>query len=460
MVTDRLAGYIAGVANRDLPEAVSAKTGHHVLDTVAAMLSGSQLLPGRLALEYATKQGGAPEAAVVATGQLTTVTTAALTMGMLAHADETDDSHAPSLTHPGCAVVPAALAMADAMGSSGTHLLKAVALGYDVCTRVNLAIGTEVLKRTHRSTYSISGTFGAMAAAASLAGLSPAQVRYAISYAGQQASGLASWNRDTQHVEKSFVFAGMPSRNGAAAADFVRHGFTGVEDVFEGETTFLGAFSPDEGDLAELVAGLGERFEIMRTNIKRWPVGSPIQAAVDSLLEIMRTEGVSSGDVVSITARLPESGARTVDDRHMPDINLQYVLGVTLLDGGLTFTASQDYERMRDPEVLALKSRISLVGDPELNDTDPPRQAIVIVETRDGKRHTHRTYAVRGTKDNPMTEAEVARKATDLLEPLQGAGTAATLIERLLDLGSVADVRDLRPLLRLAPELVPGATFT
>jgi 2-methylcitrate dehydratase PrpD len=336
--------------------------------------------------------------------------------------------------------------MADKVGASGTRFLRAVALGYDICIRTNLTIGKEVLNATHRSTYSISGAFGAMAAAASLAGLDAKSVRYALSYTAQQASGLASWNRDEEHVEKAFVFAGMPVRAGVAAVDMVMAGFTGVPDVFAGETTFLGAFSPG-ADSTTWVDGLGERFELMRTNIKRWPVGSPIQAAVDSLLALMREHDLRPHDVASVVARLPESGARTVDDRHMPDINLQHILAVTLLDDGLVFRASQDYERMNDPRVLELKRRVRLVGDSLLNDTDPPRQAIVEVETTDGQKLSHRTYAVRGTKDNPMPAAEVATKASDLLVPLLGEARSTALIEAVWDLERTGNVQSLRPLL-------------
>jgi 2-methylcitrate dehydratase PrpD len=457
MVTKRLADYLAGALERPLPEAVRTKTTHHLLDTVAAMLSGTALKPGRLALAYAERQGGAHQAAVLGSGQLTTLTTAALVNGMLAHADETDDSHAPSLTHPGCAVVPAGLVMADHTEARGEALLRAVALGYDLCTRTNLAITPAQLKRTQRSTYSISGTFGAMAAAAALAGLSSAEMRFALSYAAQQASGLASWNRDAEHVEKAFVFAGMPARNGVAAVDMVRAGFTGVADVFEGETTFLGAFAPEVGSLETLVEGLGERYEIMNTNIKRWPVGSPIQAAVDSLMELMRAHDLRPERIASVTARLPVSGAQTVDDRHMPDINLQHLLAVTLLDGGLTFVASQDYARMHDEAVLALKARVRMIADPALNDTDPPRQAIVEVETTTGDRHAHRTYAVRGTKDNPMSEDEVVRKASDLLEPLLGTSASDELITALLNAHEIDDVRSLRPLLRVPKDPMVGS---
>lgn len=445
---DRLSGYIAQAARLELPPEVVAKAKHHVLDTFAAMLSGFELLPGRLASAYAQRQGGTAEAQVVGSGFLTNVTTAALVNGMLAHADETDDSHAPSLTHPGCAIVPAALVMADKVDASGEAFLKAVVLGYDVCTRTNLTIGVEVLDRTQRSTYSLSGAFGAMAAAASLAGLDAKAVRYALSYTAQQASGLASWRRDEEHVEKAFVFAGMPARNGVAAVDMVQAGFTGVPDVFAGPTHFLGAFSP-EADPQTWVDGLGERFEILRTNIKRWPVGSPIQAAVDSLLALMREHGFGVDDVARVVCRLPEAGAQTVDDRHMPDINLQHILAVTLLDGGLAFVASQDYGRMADPQVLAVKRRVELIADPMLNGTDPPRQGIVEVETVGGERWEHRTYAVRGTLDNPMSDAEVKAKAADLLVPLMGEGRSRALADAVWSLPDRSSMQALRPLLKL-----------
>src|SRR5262245_63593093 len=125
------------------------------------MVSGTELTPGRLALCYAAAQGGAPEASIVGTRQRASAVNAALANGMLAHADETDDSHAPSRTHPGCAVVPAALAIAERMHASGEAVLRAGVLGYDVCARVNLALGPDALAMAAHATHSIGGTFGA-----------------------------------------------------------------------------------------------------------------------------------------------------------------------------------------------------------------------------------------------------------------------------------------------------------
>ncbi|MGH8702498.1 MAG: MmgE/PrpD family protein [Burkholderiales bacterium] len=100
-LTRQLAAYIAGALKRPLPEEVVEKTKHHVLDTIAAMMSGSRLLPGRKAIAYVKALGGVKEACVIGSRLITTAQHAALANGMLGHADETDDSHAPSLCHPG-----------------------------------------------------------------------------------------------------------------------------------------------------------------------------------------------------------------------------------------------------------------------------------------------------------------------------------------------------------------------
>ena len=118
-VMQKVSAYIAAAPRKALPPKVAEKTKHHILDTLAAMVSGSRLLPGRKAISYAKTLGGKPEAVIAGSRIVTTAATAALANGMLGHADETDDSHAPSLCHPGCAIVPAALAMGEREHANG-----------------------------------------------------------------------------------------------------------------------------------------------------------------------------------------------------------------------------------------------------------------------------------------------------------------------------------------------------
>ena len=446
-VLQRLSAYIAGALRRPLPPLVLEKTQHHLLDTVAAMVSGARLAPGRKAIAFARSRGGVKEACVVASGHLTSAENAALANGMLAHADETDDSHAPSLTHPGCGIVPAALAMAEREGRNGRALLRAVALGYDIGCRLTQALDAYQFREDGHSTHSFGPMFGAAAAAGALAGLDPTRVRYLVSYTAQQASGISCWMRDEAHIEKAFDFGGMPARNGVAAALMVAHGFTGVEDALSGERSFFVAYGR-KPDPERLLAGLGETYEVMNTNIKRWSVGSPIQAPLDALAELMKQQPLKPEDVERMTVRVAHQGANTTDNRAMPDICMQHLCAVMLLDGTVSFKAAHDEQRMRDPRVLAVRKRIELVGDDELTRAMPSRQGIVELQLSRGRRLRHHTKAVRGTAENPMTRAEVEAKAYDLVAPVLGRERARRLCTAILNVQAMRDVRELRPLLK------------
>src|SRR3990172_3554854 len=280
-ITRRLARYMAEERERSLAPQVAREARHRILDTLAAMVSGAHLKPGEMALRYARSQGGVAEATIVTSDIKTSAVNAALVNGMFAHADETDDFDPMTKAHPGCAVVPAALAMAEREGRSGMELLSAVTLGYDVCCRFLLALGPDLVRATHRSAEGTSSTMGSVAAAASLARLDEKGMRYALSYAAQQVSGIWSWVRDTDHVEKAFDFAGMGARNGVTAAVMVQTGFTGVRDVLEGEHNVLEALSPSPKP-GEMVKDLGSHFFVTETAIKPYPLGYPIHSALDA----------------------------------------------------------------------------------------------------------------------------------------------------------------------------------
>ncbi len=443
----QLSRYVAGALRKPLPPEVAEKAKHHILDTLAAMVSGSRLLPGRKAISYVGALGGVKEACVAGSRLVTTAEHAALANGMLAHADETDDSHAPSLTHPGCGIVPAALAMAERERRDGKAMLRAVALGYDVGCRLTLSLNPYQFREDGHSTHSFGPMFGAAAAAGALAGVDERGARHVLSYTAQQASGVSCWMRDPEHIEKAFDFGGMPARNGVAAAAMVAHGFTGVEDVFAGERSFFVAYgrSPQPEVLAR---GLGETYEIMNANIKRWSVGSPIQAPLDSLLELIKQNNVKADDVEQLTVRVAHQGANTVDNRSMPDICMQHLCAVMLLDGGVSFKSSHDEKRMRDPKVLALRKKITLRGDDALTRAMPSREGIVELRLRDGRELRHHTRAVRGTAENPMTRAEVDAKSYDLVAPILGKSRARRLCDAVWALERLDDMCKLRPLLR------------
>src|SRR2546422_9668635 len=136
-----LSTYMSAAAGRALPAELIEQAKIHIIDTLAAMISGSELLPGLAALRYVRSRAATGPATIAGSRLTSEPLDAALVNGIMAHADETDDSHELSRSHPGCSVVPAALALGEESGIDGARLLRAVTLGYDVGTRVAMALG-------------------------------------------------------------------------------------------------------------------------------------------------------------------------------------------------------------------------------------------------------------------------------------------------------------------------------
>src|SRR5207249_12083040 len=178
--------------------------------------------------------------------------------------------------------------------------------------------------------------------------------------------------------------AGMGARNGITAALMAQAGFTGVPDVLDGEHNALQALSREPRP-EEMVAGLGSRFFVTETAIKVFSVGYPIQAPLDAFLTLLRAHKLSVENVERIVVKLPEDGARIVNNRSMPDVNCQHIIALALVEGAVSFEDSHSYERMADPKVRAARDRVQLVADAELMDPSAPRSGLVEVTLRDGR---------------------------------------------------------------------------
>jgi 2-methylcitrate dehydratase PrpD len=436
-ITSTLSTYMSQAQDRVLPPEVIEKAKHHIIDTFSAMISGSQLAPGRSAIRFARAYGGEKVATVAASTVVCGPIEAALANGVLAHADETDDSF-PGGWHPGCNVVPAALAAGEQFNISGMKFLRAAALGYDIGARVLNTLRPGIFN-THKSTHSIGGVFGAAAAAGCAAGLNGQQMRWLLDYTAQQSSGIAAWDRDTEHIEKGFVFGGMPARSGVTSALLVKSGWTGVDDILSGDDNFLLANAP-HADENVLIDKLGERYEITRTAIKKWTVGSPIQGPLDALEIILKKHPFEPNQVKEVVVRMAPGSV--VDNREMPDVCIQHMLAVMMIDKTATFRSAHDKARMQDPLVLRHRAKVQLKPG--------AGQPLVTVTLMDGTRLAEDVTAVLGTPDNPMTREQVVAKCRELLNPVLGATGTAKLIERTFDIENVKNIRELRPLLQHA----------
>jgi len=146
--------------------------------------------------------------------------------------------------------------------------------------------------------------------------------------------------------------------------------------------------------------------------------------------------------------RVATSEASLVNNRDMPDICMQHMIAVMLLDKTASFQAAHDKPRMQDPAILKQRAKVQLIPDAELERRLPARVAIVEVTLVDGSRLTETVKAVRGTAENPMPREEVIAKSRDLMTPVLGAERCSKLIQATLNLEKLGSVRDLRPLLQ------------
>jgi 2-methylcitrate dehydratase PrpD len=358
---------------------------------------------------------------------------AALVNGTMAHADETDDALAPGPWHPGSCVLPAALALGEQFRITGTQLIRAVTLGYDVGSRILAALQTGPAA-THRASYSLGGVFGAAAAGASAAGFNEEQMRFVLAYSAESSAGIEAFPRDPDHIEKGYMFSGLPAQNGTTAVLLVRAGWTGINDILSGPENFLEAVSSSpRRDL--LTAELGERYDVTRANIKHWTVGFPIQAPLDALAELLSRQSIDPEQVREIVLRYPPGSI--TDNSGASDINVQHALAIMLVDKTATFRALHDPARMHDPAIVRLRDSVRLV---DRRDGMPLLQIVLA----DGTRLTQEN----APRVEPMNGERLTAKCRELMTPVLGSSKTGKLIDSVLALENVKDVRAMRPLLQ------------
>jgi 2-methylcitrate dehydratase PrpD len=164
------------------------------------------------------------------------------------------------------------------------------------------------------------------------------------------------------------------------------------------------------------------------------------------LRELIEQHRVKPDAVERLVVRIPDAELEIVNSREMPDISLQHLLAVMLIDGNITFKSAHDFARMKDRQVLAMRKRIDAVGDPSLTDAQRRWRAVIDITLKDGRKLTHQTMAAKGSFENPLTPAEENEKALDLIAPILGKQRSHTLLAALWNFENIKDVRALRKL--------------
>lgn len=428
LIEEKLYDYIFAAPQQKLPEKTEAKTRLHLLDTLVAIISGTTLPSGEVASGFARSLPSKPACTLIGTSRRIGVFEAALVNGMLAHADETDDSHLAGRFHPGCAVVPAAIAAAETNNTSSEVLLRAIALGYDVGARCNMALNVRDPSKAKFSTHCFGGLFGAAASSSACLNLDRKEINSLMSFTVQQASGLPYWNRDPDHIEKAFVFGGKGARDGLYSAFFATSKMTSPPDPLTGERGLFACFA-EAPQPNKLVDRLGDVFEIDNASIKKWCVGSPIQSVLDAIEILIAEHPIDPAGIEKVSLTMPSDRIHIIDDASMPTVCLQHLVALMILRGDCTFSEAHDESLMTNSEILKIRGKIEIIKSDVLVSARPARQSIVNIKLSSGRELEHHAKVVHGTPQRPMTKENVAKKASSIL-----ASVSSQDFSQLIDL--------------------------
>ena len=433
--TAAVAQFVAGFNNSDLPDSARKSIRLAILDTLAAGRYGMPEPWTRMVRDYLEEQLPSPVGGLARfwgdTSARVRPSDAALLNGVAAHAFELDDFAAK--LHPGAVVLPAALAIAEARGSSLEELETATALGYEAMIRISLALDPNMARLRGWHLTGVVGPFGSAIACAKLMGLSEEQTVWALGLAGTQGAGLFAFNADGAMSKR--LHPGKAAQAGVLAAELAVRGFTGPSTVLEvDDGGFLRAFS-DHWSIAPILQDLGSRWRSEEVNFKPYACCGSVHAYVDAAKQIRAELGGAPQGDVSIRAGV----AKVVDVQcgydYFPgtvlnsQMSLRYCLAVALLDGE-ALPAQFREERLADPAVAELAQRIEIVPDTELDGLYPTHYAgwAEVGNVRSFIKDPS------GSTANPDREAALRGKAHALFDDL-GSQNSAVALEGIVDKG-------------------------
>jgi 2-methylcitrate dehydratase PrpD len=441
--TERLATYASELQYDVLSPELVARAKELILDTLGTLLGGSQYPAGQIAARYVAGLGESGACTVAGTLPRVSPAAAAFANATMSHCLELDDNYNPANAHVANVVLPAALCVAEQQCRSGRDLITALVAAYDVEGRVGIALDPVRLYARSFHPSSIDGNFGAAVAAGRMLRLEPPSMVQALGLAGCQASGLLAWVTEPSQLSKAFQI-GIAARNGVTAAELARLGFTGPPHILEGKHSLFRAFSGLERDPDEaLVDGLGQRFELMRTSLKKYACCRQIHAPLDGLFKIVREHRLGGDDIASISTRVATSMSDIIDNNELPSHNAQYVLAVAAYDGRIEVDQLGGL-RIEDPRVKSLSERVRVLGDDKLEERFPEQwSGITTVRTRDGREYTETVYYPTGDPENALSADDVTAKFRALSNGVVSQRRANEIIALVARLDTLDDASAL-----------------
>jgi 2-methylcitrate dehydratase PrpD len=440
----RLAAFAASATP---PAEARSRAAAAVVDTIGVTLAGAGE-PAARAVQHVVQHehhGGQGPCRVLGAGFTASAGGAALANGTAAHAIDYDDMCFVSLAHPSAPLVSAVVAVAEETGASGRALLDAYVIGFEVEARLGRAMNPSHYKRGWHCTSTV-GVMGVAAAVSRLLGLDATRATHALAIAASSASGV----KENFGTMVKPLHAGLAARGGAWAAFLAARGLTGSERAIDGTQGLLQATDGESFSLADEVADLGHRWEILDTGItvKLYPSCAGTHPALDAILDLRRAHGFTDRDVehldVGVDALTPTI---LIHDRPATDLEAKFSMpfcaAAAIVFGRLGIDTFEP-AGLADARVRALMPRVEMRFDDSLDRTAPAlTQSRVRIRLRDGRILEASANGARGYPNRPATADELAEKFLSCARRTIGDARATRGLAALASIETTTDVRGL-----------------
>jgi len=437
-VTEKLAEWLSSVRYDELPAIIRSKALDVVFDSVGCMVACSVLPEVRAIVELLQQLGGSPECTIVGYKERTSVVSAAMANGGMAHGDEIDPVHLPSFGgHVAAGPVPTALTVGQWVNATGKDVLRAVALGYEIGGRLMTIFYRERDYLTRRFYHtSVAASLSSAVTAALLLDLSGQSMEVALGLATYQAAGPDNMTKDPGHMGKTFQVAAA-NRNGVTAALLAQKGCFVPLDILDGPLGLFDAFLEKPEIAGEMAKDLGHHYAIADVMHKRYPAGSPNQAYLQGLFRLLNQHRIPPSDIREIEIHIPKRGAHRIPATRHASISGEIVCAMAAVHGKLDFYQIHDSVAVASPSVQKMRERVRFVAREDWQGMEQGRHAIVILTTSQGQRLEEEVWF------QPMTRQDLEEKFRALVTPRLGKAKSLHVQELLNQLESAKSVRPL-----------------
>lgn len=446
MSTENLAEFVSALDYDSLPCEVVEKTKLLTLDTVACMVGGASADSAARVIRTVNRLGGQGSSPVVCSGFRASAPNASLANGAAAHALELDEVYRPAAVHAAAVVVPVSLALGEELGSTGKQVISAIVAGYEVAARVGLALGKSHYQLWH--TTATAGTLGAAAAAAKMLRLNVPQTLDALGNAGTMAAGLWQFSRDG--AMSKVLHVGHAAFSGLLAALLSQEGFTGAHRILEGSKGLLAAMSRDPAPEG-LVFGLGENLQLLDTSVKLYPTCGHTHSTIDAALDLQAEHDYEAGSIRSVVVETYNvaadiAGVETPLSTARAKFSLKYCVAVSFLYGRCTLHEFGE-ACLRNPAVLGLMDKVTVVVNPEWDDLYPGRWRSKVTVDDGRASHSATVDFPRGSPQRPASLAQIERKGFDACRLVWNQAEYGALVALVQRLETLEDTRPIGELL-------------